>query len=321
MEEAEELVGLSDERAKELWEEATAVLGEATSLNIEDERVATLRGQAETLFNLIERISPVSEDNLFYDLALHPFGEGEAVRAFSLAGDGGRVFVGDATAGVILSIPQSTPRRLKSFPMEGLDEFRDLLAGSGNLYLLGKKTLYRYNISTGERDQPLSFDSFGKSTALDLYLEGNLYLLSPPKDQIYKFLNLGFAYSGAIAWIKAPLNLEKAVDLAVDGSIWILTSEGELIHLFGGEREPFIIKNLSTSLSRPKAVYTRPNFKNLYIAEQFDGGGRVMMVDKKGYFLRQFKGAVFSELIDIWVSDDERTLFALTPGKLYKIKL
>ena len=45
--------------------------------------------------------------------------------------------------------------------------------------------------------------------------------------------------------------------------------------------------------------------------------GGVFSVD----FVRQFKGDILSDLTDLWVSSDEKTLFLLSGSKIYQISL
>jgi len=47
----------------------------------------------------------------------------------------------------------------------------------------------------------------------------------------------------------------------------------------------------------------------------------VVVFEKNGQFAKQFKGEVLTDLIDLWVSADEKTLFLLTKDKIYKISL
>lgn len=311
--EAEDLVGLADERAKELWEEAKEVLGKAATINSKDERLTTLNKRAEALLNLIEKITSVAEKHLFYDLAL----QGGETQGLSLTGRGRFIYVSDGKTGATFAIKLSTPPQVEEATANEIKGARELAVGADFLYLLTGENFYHYNLKTGKKDTPLNFDRYGKVVACDLYLERNVYFLVPLENQIYKFLDLGGFYSQPLNWLKEPLVLEEAVDLAIDGSVWVLTKDGIVLKLLTGEEEPFSFKNLATPLTQPTAIYTRPNFKRLYIAD----GDRVAIFEKNGFFVKQFKGEVLSGLVDVWVTDDEKTLFFLTQSKIFKSRL
>lgn len=317
MDEAEDLVDLSDERAKELWGEAKEALAKAVVLNPKDERLSLLSEQVEALFNRIEKITPVSEKHLFYDLALQQ----EEVQALSLAGGGKTIYVAEGKTGATLAIRRTTPPQVEEATANEVKGAKRVGVGGEFLHLLTGKNFYRYNLKTGKQDSPLNFNRYGKVATFDLYLERNVYFLVPSENQIYKFLDLGGSYSRALDWLKEPLVLEEAVDIAVDGAIWILTNPpaggGTVLKLLAGKKEPFSFKNLPSPLSHPLAIYTRPNFKRIYIAD----GDRVAVFEKDGRFIKQFKGEALTDLIDLWVTDDEKTLFLLTQSKIYKIGL
>jgi len=313
MSEAEDLIGLADERAKELWKEAKDVLGKAASISSKDERLVSLERRAETLLNLIEKITPVTEKHLFYDLAL----QSEETQGLSLTGKGRFIYVADGKTGATLAIKRSTPPQVEEATANAVKGARELVVGTDFLYLLTDKNFYRYNLKTGKKNTPLDFGRYGKVAAFDLYLERNIYFLVPSENQIYKFLDLGELYSQPLDWLKETLVLEETVDLAIDGPIWVLSKNGTVLKILTGNKESFSFKNLATPLTQPTAIYTRPNFKRLYIAD----GDRVAVFEKNGFFVKQFKGEVLSGLVDLWVTGDEKTLFFLTQSRIYKIKL
>ena len=49
------------------------------------------------------------------------------------------------------------------------------------------------------------------------------------------------------------------------------------------------------------------------------GGNGVVVLEKSGNFLRQFKGDVLAGATDLWVSSNEKLLFVLAGAKIYRI--
>lgn len=319
--ETEGLVGLADEKAKELWQKASDELRKAEALNPKNEKLTSLRSQTESLLIRIERITPVTEEHLFYDLTLQPFGlaQGGEVQGLSLSGKGETIYVAEGKTGATLAISQTTPPQVVEATANAVKGAKQIGVGGDFLYLLTGDGLYRYNLETGEKDNPLNFDRYDKVATFSFYLDRNIYFLVPSENQIYKFqfLETGGNYSPALNWLKESLVLEEAVDMAIDGSIWILLKDGTVINLFTGKKQPFSFKGLSSSLTSSTAIYTHPNLKYLYIAD----GNRVAVFEKNGQFVRQFKGEVLAGLVDLWVSADEKILFLLTKDKIYKVSL
>ncbi|HID16771.1 TPA: hypothetical protein EYP26_00595, partial [Candidatus Bathyarchaeota archaeon] len=312
--EAEDLIGLSDDRAKELWGEAKEALEKAEALSPKSKLLASLSQQADKLLNRIEKIALVTEDHLFYDLALQPFdsaqdGQGGQVEAeaLSIVGRSGCVYVAEGKLGATLAISQKKPPQVEEATANEVKGARKLAVGGDFLYLLTDKKFYRYSLKTGKADNPLTFNQLNKVAAVDLYLGSNIYFLVPEDNQIYRFYDLGGSYSGASSWLREALPLGKAVDMAIDGSIWVLT-KGGVINTMAGKREPFSLKNLPLAFTDPVAIYTRPGFKKIYVAD----GRRALVFDKNGRFKKQFKGEALGDLVDLWVTDNEKTLFLLT---------
>ncbi|GMR18913.1 MAG: hypothetical protein BMS9Abin34_035 [Patescibacteria group bacterium] len=321
MDEAESLAGLSNEKSKELLDSARADLNRARGLFPRSEEVSPLQSRANDLFNTIEKITPITEENAVFDLELKV--EGAWGRA--LSGSGTTVYVAEQTSGSVFAVKISADSEnegslpetseLGSGQLKGI---RELAAEEGYLYLLGENTVYRLNLSTKKVDEPIKFERYGKVAALDTYF-GNIYLLTPGEDQVYKFWNLEGGYSGAIGWIKEAVALEGVVDVGIDGELWLLTAQGQITRLVKGKREPFSISNLSTPFGEPIKIFTRPSLKRLYILDA--GNQRVVVLDKDGNFVRQFKGDVLSEPQDLWVSSNEKKLYILAGSRIYRVGL
>ena len=111
--------------------------------------------------------------------------------------------------------------------------------------------------------------------------------------------------------------MEGIVDMAIDGEIWLLGSAGQINRLSAGEQVPFEVLNLPSPLGDPVKIFTQPALKNLYIIDRDED--RVVVLDKSGNFLQQFKGSVLDNANDLWVSSNEKSIFVLSGSKIYQI--
>lgn len=315
LDEATGLVGLSNERAKELIDEAKASLTTAGSLSSDTSSINQLLARADELFNTIEKITLVTADNLVYDLTL----QGEGSNGLALSGAGGTVYALEGTRGAVFAITFPGELAKASALGEGkITGAQEVVAEGGYLYLRGENKLYRINTSKKTVDEPIDFDRITKATALGTYL-GNIYLLVPGEEQVYKFWNLTGGYSRAVSWVKEAVPMTEVVDMAIDGEIWLLNSNGTITRLTTGKVEAFAISNLSTASQEPIKIFTHPKLKYLYVLDK--GGQRVVVLEKNGNFSRQLKGDVLADLKDLWVSDNEKTLFLLSGNQIYRISL
>jgi len=313
--EAEGLVDLSNETAGELLVSALASLDQAGELDPDSDRIEPLRVQATELYNSIEKITPLTDEHLAYDLSLQV----EGAQGLALAGTGATLYVAESISGSVFQVnlggelPQAS--KLAGGSLTGA---RDLIWEQNQLYALTDTTLYRYSFGDKKTDEPLTHEGFQNAEALATYL-GNIYLLIPQEDQIFRFLYTPNGYSRARNWVEEAGSLSAATDFAVDGDIWITAGQGEIIRMSKGERQPFIVANLSTPFTQLSKIFTLPNYDRLYLLDA--GGQRVVMLDKNGNFVRQIKGDPLAAASDIWVSSNEKTLYILSGSRIYRIGL
>ena len=314
LDEAEGLVGLSNEQAVILVTEARADLDRARELSPDATDVDPLLERSIALLNVIEKITPVGEENLKYDLNV----QAQGAQGLALAGAGSAtVYVLEGTREAVFSINLSKELPSATELGEGnISGAQELMAEGEYLYLRGSNHVYRLKIKGQVVDEPISFARINKANALGTYL-GNIYLLVPGEEQIYKFWNLPGGYAGAQNWIKEAVTTAGVVDMAIDGEIWLLQSDGEIIRLSAGEQVPFSISNLSDTLKEPIKIFTQTGMKRLYILDR--GESRIVVLDKSGNFLGQFKGDFLSGATDLWVSSNEKSIFVLAGAKIYQI--
>jgi hypothetical protein len=154
------------------------------------------------------------------------------------------------------------------------------------------------------------------------YYSGNLYVLDAQNEQIVKFTGSNDTFSAGTNWIKdkADTNLTQAVDIAIDGNIYILDSAGKIYKFFGGENEP-----LTTMAIQPKAeslsqIYTALDYNNLYILD--NNSKRVIIFDKNGSLIKQLAfDTIESPITSIFINPDETTLYFTSNNKIYQSDL
>jgi hypothetical protein len=151
---------------------------------------------------------------------------------------------------------------------------------------------------------------------------GNFYLLDSQANQIFKYLpTADGGYSNpSEAWLQVDADLVGAVDMAIDGSIYLLYADGRILKFVGGELAPFEQTELDEPLRGPTAIFTRPDeeTKFLYVADA--GNKRIVQFSKEGQFIRQFRPAeagVFDQLKSLHVDEIGSKFYILSGNTLY----
>ncbi|MEW5721145.1 MAG: hypothetical protein AB1817_21145, partial [Chloroflexota bacterium] len=134
--------------------------------------------------------------------------------------------------------------------------------------------------------------AWSRATLAEIYAN-NLYLVDAPRNQILKYVSPSSegVWSSAVTYfapgVTSP-DLSTAVDLAIDGDVWIIRSDGSVSRFNQGRPNDIALAGLDAPISKPSALVTSEKVSNLYIADA--GNQRIVQFDKTtGRFTRQFK--------------------------------
>ncbi len=152
---------------------------------------------------------------------------------------------------------------------------------------------------------------------------GYLYVLDAVEDRILKYAPTENTYdSFPLSYFQGEtaVELENAVDMAIDGFIYVLTG-GDILKFSGGLQVDFSVTGLGDQgLQDAIALYTDPDAQYIYVADA--GLARIVQLTKEGVFVRQFlppreDEALFQGLQDVWVDELQGELVVLTSEGLF----
>jgi hypothetical protein len=147
-----------------------------------------------------------------------------------------------------------------------------------------------------------------------------LYLLDPNSNQIYKYARLANSFDKGQAWLKAEnINIKNAVSMVIDGSIYLLNSDGSIEKFRTGDKvADFSIENPSDPISESAKIYTDSELKYLYITDS--AKNRIVLFDKtNGKLIRQYVSNYFNNLRNIVADQKEEKIYALGENKIFEI--
>lgn len=114
-------------------------------------------------------------------------------------------------------------------------------------------------------------------------------------------------------------DLTKAVDLTIDGSIWVLSSDGSILKFTKGAQDDFTLKGLDKPLVRPTRIVTSVDDNNVYVLD--NGNKRIVVFDKNGNFLAQYQSGILSSAFAIDVHESDKKIYILSGGTIYGIDI
>jgi len=160
-------------------------------------------------------------------------------------------------------------------------------------------------------------------TWVDLYAYGDrVYVLSPGSgltSQVYKLIRTGTDLGGATAWIKSPITeLSDAVSLAVDGTVFILRSNGNVLRFVSGRDVAWSQAAIEPALTSATDIWTSAESSYVYVLDP--AGQRLVVYEKEtGLLIAQYHSSTFANLTDFSVDEANKTIYLTGTNNVYKI--
>lgn len=172
--------------------------------------------------------------------------------------------------------------------------------GVASAFILTKKNKV-YGVAQNGASTKLNFiqpseGEFPAGDALASYLS-NLYVLDSKSGILWKHTGTGTVYGKGVSVIDSTkYDIKKSVSFAIDGSIYFLKQDGNVLSFTRGLQDEFSLKNLppvGSAMVNPLQIITNEDMDGIYI---LDGGvtvgthstARVMEFTKDGTFVRQY---------------------------------
>ncbi|OGJ55614.1 hypothetical protein A3D88_00485 [Candidatus Peribacteria bacterium RIFCSPHIGHO2_02_FULL_52_16] len=152
-----------------------------------------------------------------------------------------------------------------------------------------------------------------------------LYVLSPEKNQIYKYERLSNRYGPPVEY-NVNGTLGKALDMVIDSSVFVLNEGGTVLKLLRGEVQPFVIRHAPDNVLADATKLFKVTDSNIYFLDPkkarvivtTDGGATGESSYVKQYV---FEGEQIGTLQDLFVDPDQTHLYVLDEKRLYVVDL
>lgn len=144
-----------------------------------------------------------------------------------------------------------------------------------------------------------------------------VYLIDKKNGQIVNFLAGEKGLSKPAMSLKDP-SLAKARDLAIDGSIYVLSENG-ILKFQSGRPAAFSTASLNKPLSGSGKIYTDKDSKYIFVLDS--GRDRIVIFDKKGNVQSTLVSDQLKNLKDFQIDEKNKIIYALSGSTLLKVKI
>lgn len=145
-----------------------------------------------------------------------------------------------------------------------------------------------------------------------------VYLLDKKNNQVYRHSRSGNDFTLRDPWILDNVDFSDAASLDIDGYVYVLKNNGEVMKFLRGELQDFNLDEISPEFANPTKILVSPDLEFIYILEPVNS--RLAIFNKAGDFLIQYKSDKFDNLKDFAVDEINKKIYFLNNNSIYAIE-
>lgn len=188
-----------------------------------------------------------------------------------------------------------------------------------NIYFVNSDGIFSLDQAGESKKEIIKNDSDWQSiTGLGTFF-GNFYVLDKSEKQILKFVSSGTDFSKTNYFTSANESLSKAVAMAIDSSIYVLTTDGNILKYTRGSADSFSLLGLDKNLSNPTRIITNADIDNIYVLD--NGNSRIVVLDKTGKYKNSYESPIIKSAKDFEVLESDKKIYVLSANKVYEIDI
>ncbi len=193
------------------------------------------------------------------------------------------------------------------------------------LFTLSNGGFKVFSINTLEIKDVNTFDEEGlKNTVSEKAYSRFIYALSVEDNKIWKYEKKREWLTTPVNWIKdESVDLKDAIDIAIDGSIYVLKKWGDISLLHKWKEVALILNGMRSDLIETASnIFVKPDMLHVYVFNKAANSIVKLEIVNKGLEYRnEYVFDTESQILDFYVDKNEQKLFVLDKTKVYQLTL
>lgn len=148
---------------------------------------------------------------------------------------------------------------------------------------------------------------------------GNVYAFDTVKSKIWKYAPTQSGYSGKLEYLRSEANLGLGKRLVIDYSVWVLTSEPDILKFTAGNSDYFALSGLNEPLTQVDSIFVPEDLDSVFILDK--SANRILVTKKNGEYLAQYINDQFGKVDDFFVDEEGKEIYLLMENKIFKTPL
>jgi hypothetical protein len=147
----------------------------------------------------------------------------------------------------------------------------------------------------------------------------NLYVLDSGKNRIWKYAPTGSGFSQKQEYLRSEADLSLGKELVIDYSVWVLTSEPDILKFTAGSSDFFALAGLDKPLTQIDGLYVTEELDSVFMLDKLNN--RILVTKKNGEYLSQYIKPELSKVEDFFVDEEGKSIYLLMENKIFKTPL
>ncbi len=154
----------------------------------------------------------------------------------------------------------------------------------------------------------------------DIYgFADNVYALDVLKNMIWKYAPSGSSFSLKQEYLRSEVDLIAGKDLMIDYSVWVLTSEPDVLKFTAGNSDFYAVGGIDEPLTQIDAIYAPEELDNIFLLDK--STNKILVTKKNGEYAAQYIKPELGKVDDFFVDDQGKMIYLLLENKIYRTPL
>lgn len=307
-------------QAVEKISQAKARLTEAEGLDRENSKIKELKGRADEKETEVLKIYKNFNLDLFMSLDLIK----QSFKTLRMSFSVGKILLLDRSDKSLVSIDTKlkTPNIIAGSQQLG-DAKLASINGSHAFVYSSDKGIVHIDLDIGKVSIVSKPDESWGSIQDIFGFGSNIYALDtgnpPAGGMIWKYAPTLSGYSGKQEYLRSPANLGLGKRLIIDYSVWVLTSEPDIIKFTAGNKDFYALSGLNEPLENIDGLFVPEELDSVFILDK--SKNRILVTKKNGEYLAQYINPEFAKVEDFFVDEEGKKIYLLIENKIYIVDL
>jgi hypothetical protein len=309
----------NDDGAKKLFKELEALISQMPQKTPdENQKYLEFKTKIDVQMEKIRKISKLDDLSEIVNFSKLNTNAQTKNIIFSPDDKQGRIFGSDPAqkAIYIFNLKENTATSLESKEEINIVDFGSPSQNNNKLtYYLNNKNIIELDPNKDTiKEIAIEEKAFTDIISAEAYTD-KIYLLNK-NGEINRYSKKNQTFSSAYLWNQNNnAEIKNAVDMSIDGNIFILGETGAITKLSKGEKSEFNYDQIDPPFTNPNKIYASPNFKFLYILESSQK--RLAVFDKDGKFLIQYRFDQLHNVVDFAIDEKKQKIYFLDSNTVW----